>query len=344
MKKLGSIITLLVLVVKGFSQCNCTITISSINTSPWVVSTGQTLCITSTGQLVGNLLIDGGEVCNDGLITNNFVYITGGGQLINHSIGNTCDSLLVAGLHSTFINSGSFNNERMAALDSGYIHNLSEGTLHCSFFGDSITRVDNEGVFRCDSDFYNVTGAEFRNLGQLIVNRDFYNATNATVMNNCLIQVERNFYNGGVMFAHVDLPAGCIRVGGDSYNAGDLQLLSFWDSSSPTGDLDYESGTSNLLINPCTASCSVGLDELREGNPLEVYPNPCETNLTISGIKNGRELSFELINIHGQVLPLNFLKSESNTVIKTHGLIPGIYGIKVIENDKIVQFLRFIKN
>jgi hypothetical protein len=45
---------------------NCTVNITTLDTSVYVVSSGQTLCIDSTGQFEGTITLSGGTICNRG--------------------------------------------------------------------------------------------------------------------------------------------------------------------------------------------------------------------------------------------------------------------------------------
>lgn len=45
---------------------NCTVNITTLDTSIYVVSSGQTLCIDSTAQFEGTITLSGGTICNRG--------------------------------------------------------------------------------------------------------------------------------------------------------------------------------------------------------------------------------------------------------------------------------------
>ncbi len=328
----------------GFSQCTCTSTISGLESNPRLVTVGQTLCISATGQLTGDILVDGGTLCNEGLINNRFVWVNNGGRFINSSTGNQCNSLLVEGGNSQFLNSGSFSNERMAAINGGSISNTESGILQSNYFGDSATVVENAGKWICGVDFYNMASGEFRNTGELTVNSGFYNALNGTVMNNCIIRVNGNFYNAGTIYAHVDLPAGCIRVAGESYNEGNLQLLTFYDASSATGDLDYNTGTSNVLINQCNSSCAVGIEETLASSSIQLFPNPADQFLTIQGMDETSNAEIEISNSFGQLIYRQNLGRNKNVQVSVADLPNGFYVIVVKTAEKPMLVSHFIKS
>jgi hypothetical protein len=328
----------------SFSQCTCTGTISGLESNPRIVTMGQTLCITSTGQMTGDILVDGGTLCNEGLINNTFVWVTSGGRFINNSTGNQCDSLLVVGSNSLFLNSGSFSNERMAATNGGSISNSESGIIQSNYFADSATVVENAGKWICGTDFYNLANGEFRNTGELTVNSGFYNAINGTVMNNCIIRVNGNFYNAGTIYAHVDLPAGCIRVAGESYNEGNMQLLSFYDASSPSGDLDFNSGTSNVLINQCNSSCAVGIEETLSVSSVQLFPNPTDQFLTIQGMDEFANTEIEIRNTFGQLVYRQNLGHHKDLQLSVADLPEGFYVIVLKTEGKSLAFSHFIKS
>ncbi|MBL4734556.1 MAG: hypothetical protein JKY18_04295, partial [Flavobacteriales bacterium] len=93
--------------VRAQSCTGCTITISGVETAPQVIFGGQTLCITSTGVLQGDLVVNQGSVCNEGTINSTAITMTNG-TFTNYGTINS-NGMIMAG--------GDFTNDGPANID-----------------------------------------------------------------------------------------------------------------------------------------------------------------------------------------------------------------------------------
>jgi hypothetical protein len=85
------------------AQCSgCTTTISTATNTSYTVNTGEKLCVTSTGILNGKLTINGGTVCNQGIVnTPTFVF---NGGVVNNFGQFTCSGPITLRSGSVFDN------------------------------------------------------------------------------------------------------------------------------------------------------------------------------------------------------------------------------------------------
>jgi type IX secretion system substrate protein len=96
---------------------------------------------------------------------------------------------------------------------------------------------------------------------------------------------------------------------------------------------------------PYEISVIDNLDETKEINLFcAVYPNPTTELLTLE-IENyvSANLSYQLYDMNGKLIENKKLTGNSNT-ISTTSLIPAIYFLKVIDNNKEVKIFKIIKN
>ncbi|MBA3683388.1 MAG: hypothetical protein H0W73_19815 [Bacteroidetes bacterium] len=64
--------------LKAQSCSSCSTLISQTDTSDYVVNTGQTLCIDTSGNCLGKITLNGGTVCNKGFFQPKDLFLNGG--------------------------------------------------------------------------------------------------------------------------------------------------------------------------------------------------------------------------------------------------------------------------
>jgi hypothetical protein len=93
-------------------------------------------------------------------------------------------------------------------------------------------------------------------------------------------------------------------------------------------------------------NCStLDLSKLEEMNiSFGIYPNPFTNSITVSADMVGSDSSFELkiVNNLGKVV-LNSIITNSVTVLKTDGILSGFYFYQVLNNEKIIQSGKLIR-
>ena len=85
---------------------------------------------------------------------------------------------------------------------------------------------------------------------------------------------------------------------------------------------------------------ATGVGEVTGATALSVYPNPVKNQLTIEVKDNSRALSFELLNIGGQVVYRGTVVDKA--IIPTGNFMPGIYILR-LEIDGRFEFKRIVK-
>lgn len=274
------------------AQCgSCSTTISNANSANQLVSSGQTLCITSTGTVSGLItVLAGGKVCNQGLINSTNVWVAGG-TLINSGTINInnitvssagsftneatldADSFLVISSNAKYVNNGTQINKAFATADHAV--SVNNGTLTSNVVYDSIGDFTNNGNILINdgfangwgsgcinngnisitNDFANGYNSVFINNKNMSVSRDFYNDNNSSYTTKCMVTVGRNWSNTGTIIGPGS-SCGGFNIAGTSGNSGSIgsatSFIDICDAGHPAGGLDANIGT----IASTTTYCS----------------------------------------------------------------------------------------
>ncbi len=278
------------------AQCSgCTTTISNNNTANQAVSSGQTLCITPTGTVSGQItILAGGMVCNQGAITSNGVWVAGGalanygtihsaniyvssaGTFTNYTSMNV-DSFLIGNVNATYYNYGTQINKGFAVTDHGTA--INTGTITTNIMYDSIGVFTNNGNMTITDGLGNVYNSNFINNGNisithdlangyssdfinnknLVISRSFYNGNNANFTTHCMVTVSQDWYNSANVYGPV---TGCggFNITGGSLNSGTLGSagthIDICDAGHPTGGMDGVAGTVSGTTTYCNCANS----------------------------------------------------------------------------------------
>ena len=103
-----------------------------------------------------------------------------------------------------------------------------------------------------------------------------------------------------------------------------------------------------ILIAQCAPE---GINPLTNKNSqLEVYPNPCENKLTVSGIQFSVNSKIEIENVLGQMMMVRQTHHDAsnnlhtdNRQLNTKDLPSGIYFIKAEDEKGFVHTAKFVK-
>jgi hypothetical protein len=155
--------------VKSQSSCNsCTSGIStndtllhivtSVDTTSYTITTGQTFCITNTGTFRGTIIINGGTVCNKGRFFPKSLTFSSG-VIFNNNNARIKTALSLG-------SSTTLNNNSGAVLNLNGNLGISGGTLY------------NEGLINVNADIQNNSGS-FSN--KTIINCNTLSGSNTIV-------------------------------------------------------------------------------------------------------------------------------------------------------------------
>lgn len=78
-----------------------------------------------------------------------------------------------------------------------------------------------------------------------------------------------------------------------------------------------------------------------DGSTIKIFPNPASNVLTISGISNIKSL--EVLNIYGQLIYKKSISSENSLTLHISDFKPGVYFLKMTDEDRNVITEKFIK-
>ena len=298
------------------AQCTgCTVTISGTETLPQIVGPGSKLCITSSGVLNGDLVINGGEVCNEGTINSNNIVLTSG-SLNNIGVissiklaglsgdfdnqGNaSIDSLAIGGADINVSNTGILSFDDLAIVKAGIGTNPQlDNTGELSGFNMGISTdalVNNSGDFFIANDFGCGLGATMNNSGNMSVGNDFGN--DGIFYTECMIPVANDWANSGTITGPLASSCGGFTVTNASGNVGSFGLdnsnIDMCDQGNPTLGFDANVGSlgSNVTFCSCVNNCSstTSISELSSGLNLTIFPNPFSIRTTIEFDENSSE-------------------------------------------------------
>lgn len=352
-------LSILLLTSNGLiAQCTgCTTTISTATSTPQVVNAGQKLCITASGDLSGLLLVNGGEVCNEGTISSASIALTGGsidnlGTMDNNELGITdgtftnggvanIDSLAMEGASITVMNMGVLNSIAISQSVSGSggipaLHNMAPATLTCDSIGVLGGEVHNHGSFTVNYDLGNYAPALFENHCTLTVGRHYGNT--GTFMTEKMITVGGDFGNSGTITGPT-IGCGGFSVTGGSLNSGDYGVdgsnLDICDGGSGSFDANTGSLGSGVTICTCTDVCAVGISEIAHV-ALSVYPNPVNGFFTVSFDEVQSDITVRLMDSQGKLVWSVADQTVSSLRIDREGLDSGLYFLSVHQNGQII--------
>lgn len=232
----------------GQNCSSCTMNINGATTLDVNVYPGNVLCIQSGGEVIGDIFNYGGIVCNEGIISgdyiqysgtlNNYNQATSTSQcIINEGVVNnhqTINSFLMAvhGSNVTVNNHGTLspneldiNGDSLAQTSILYNH----GTVLTTNFHTDTSTIFNYGSFYTTESIHVNQMAFFHSYGILEAGLNYYN--NGFTELYCMASVGGDFFNNGESSGP---PFGCggFSVDGDAFNNGNY-------------------GTNNLTIDLC---------------------------------------------------------------------------------------------
>jgi hypothetical protein len=321
-------------------------TISGNDAAPHVVSAGITLCISSTGNATGDILVNGGTLCNQGTINSGNILISSG-AFYNH--GNaSIDSLLVSGsgaFHNT--SSGALSGVRLAVNSNGTISN--SGSITEDFVGDSAGFFTNNGSLNINFDFGNGYLSTFANFGYMNIGRDFFNSFNSYFTANCMLTVGRDWYNQATILGAASPSCGGFAIAGASYNSGTIGSASthvdLCDAGHPVLGIDGNSGTiaSTTTYCSCSNNCTLsGILEPRGQSSVliqKAYPNPA-ANLLYLNLKseNSEHLQAEVKDMTGKTIfsqPIYARAGETTVSLDVTRLAQGVYVLTILDSHQL---------
>ncbi|MFT5780237.1 MAG: hypothetical protein ACI837_003198 [Crocinitomicaceae bacterium] len=306
------------------AQCSsCTITISGTEILPQIVPVGVKLCITATGDLQGALLINGGEVCNEGSISSNGITLLDGtltstgtitsvnfaitAGTVDHQGISTIDSIGILGDYVDFNNSGTITSAALGITKTGPGLDptvTNSGTWTMNNLGVYVGGVmNNTGNLIVSNDFGNFAAGTTTNSGYMSVGNDFGNT--GDFYTDCIIPVGNDWGNDGVITGPMTGGCGGFNVTGISANAGDFAIDNSFLDMCPVFTLNTGTLGSNVTICSCTNTClstvSINSDELNYG--VTLYPNPFSESATLT-IENFQleNYTLSIYNVQGQLV------------------------------------------
>jgi hypothetical protein len=364
-----SLAVFMVFSVRLYSQCtSCTTTISGNDPSNYVVNSGNTLCVASSGNATGLITVGtGGILCNQGSINSTNLWVAGGvlnnygtintdkilvsgqGDFYNYGVV-TMDSLLVTNIYSFLSNLGSISGIRLGNSDNSDIKNA--GNITVDYMADSNASFSNyaNGSFIVNYDFANSYTSHFSNSGYYKVMRDFYNSTNSTFETTCMGIVGRDWYNSA-LFLGSSSSCGGFNIAGASYNSGTIgspfHNTDICDAGNPALGLDGPGGTIAATTSYCACSNSCvqlpnGIKPIQASDVIVVslYPNPAINlvSLTINA-RRTETITIEVFDMMGKKQLTRTISSnvgENKLDLDIAELAQGTYILNIIDEKQLM--------
>jgi hypothetical protein len=272
----------------GQSCSGCTMNINGTTTLDVNVYPGNVLCIQSGGEVLGDIFNYGGTVCNEGLISGDYIQYSGtlnnynqatstSQSIINEGVVNnyqTINSFLMA-VHGSSVTINNFGTLSPDELDmtgdslsqTSVLYN--HGTVLTTNFHTDTSTIFNYGSFYTTESIHVNDLAFFHSYGILEAGLNYYN--NGFTELYCMAVVNGDLYNNGESSGP---PFGCggFSVDGNAFNNGNY-------------------GTNNLALDLCKTSGPSGFDgSLGTIGPNVTYcscSNACSTQTaTVPNLEN----------------------------------------------------------
>lgn len=383
MKKNYSAFLFIAFIAFSFSanaQCtSCTTTISGLDPTNHIVTSGTTLCISAGATATGLITVgSGGILCNEGTINSTDLWVAGGtlnnfgsinttnilvsGQGIFNNNGTAdIDSLLITNIYSTLNNNGTITGIRLGNSDYSIITN--NGSITEDFVGDSAAQFTNNGAASLiiNYDFLHGYNSGFFNYGYLKIMRDFYSSTGSTFETSCMINVGRDWYNAATSIISVPSIISCAGffIAGGSYNSGTIGSPSthvdLCDAGNPTWGIDGPGGTIAATTTYCACSnncvfTGIGEPAIQSSILIQnIYPNPAVNNVSvIINSKDAETVTVEVYDMMGRKQSSSSIKAvvgENKIDLELSSLAPGTYILKIIDSENLEskQFFSIVK-
>lgn len=184
----------------SMAQCtSCTITISGASSTSYTLSSGQRLCITSTGTYTGNITLNGGSVCNQGTISVNGISFNSG-SIQNQGTLNMSGPLTIN--NGSFVNKGNLKASELRINSGSSFLNEAAGNVNISGLVDANSSFTNHGQMAVAGNFnVNSTATQLNTgtlqiSGNMNINRNFTNNGSIELKGNVAVNSNATFTNG----------------------------------------------------------------------------------------------------------------------------------------------------
>lgn len=339
--------------LSGFGQnCSgCTQTISTNTTANFTVTAGTTLCIQQGVTLTGNLILNGGTVCNDGTqlgdillqsgTYNNYGLIqdTSSGIVQNGGFFNNYGTVDAAtystnGAGFIFINTGVFNVSAFSidwAVGAPRPSGVNYGTLNSVNMIVDSCDFDNHGTINLSGNLSVSSSAMFNNYGPIFLDGNFLNSSTAYFNNACTVSVGGNWSNSGTITGTLS-NCGNFTVGGFAVNfasgqlATDNSYVDVCEQGNPNGLSNNGTMGVNVTQCACTSAClTTGITAPVPASVIRIYPNPViHGNPIVIQAATPADHVLRVFSLTGaRVAALTF--SGTRLDWPAPGLAPGVY-------------------
>lgn len=343
----------LVLSLQISAQCvpgKFTYTINGLYSSDLNLTNGDTVLIATTATVTGNINLINSRIVNCGNILNSKIHLKGNwlgfnGKLENYGDIKT-DSILVdtiGDIHNRGIIDVNYTNIGLDGnIDNYVIYRTNDLEMNRSWF-----YYNNGHLFVYNK--MNLTDTRVRNDFMIHCKNEFLIDSLSLIYNGCTIYTDSLFTNKGIIMG-ITIAGGKVPklfIQEKSENYGLVKDIDVCDVTTITsGGFDISTGTlTNVTFCQAAVSCPdytmIGInEEISETENIALYPNPANTEFSISGLNDIGNHSLRIRNLLGQEL----FFTEETQKIDVNQLNSGIYFAEVYEKGKFLKSLKFIKN
>ncbi len=126
----------------------CSVNITSLDSSNYVVNSGETFCVDTTGNFIGTITLNGGTICNNGIF--NPLSITFSSGTISNNGNSSFRSSLIVPTNSQLSNNADavMNTNGFLTMNGGTLTNSGIMNVNQSVQNTSGS-ISNSGIMNC---------------------------------------------------------------------------------------------------------------------------------------------------------------------------------------------------
>ena len=87
----------------------------------------------------------------------------------------------------------------------------------------------------------------------------------------------------------------------------------------------------------------VGTNEIASAQEIESFPNPVNSELTITGLSSNASYTLSLYDFNGSLLQSNYITGASTTQLNLENVSAGLYLLRIQDGDGSCKTIKVVK-